>query len=159
MLCLFLSFPCQCLADGVRSLRQRFRKHMGIDIFRCPGVAVAEMLGDDFRWYAHVYQERGVRVAEVVDVYVGEIMLLQKPLELQVDVILAHVFPELPRENGFPVNPLVPDLFPAPVLPFPLLLQKLQCLWRQGHHPCAALCLGRGKPVFAVQTVDEYSNA
>ena len=72
MLYLFLSRPCQCLANGLRSLRQRFRKHMGVDIFRCPGVAVAEMLGNDFRGYAHVCQERGVRVAEVVDVYVRE---------------------------------------------------------------------------------------
>lgn len=54
--------PRQCLADGVRSLRQRFRKHMGVDIFRCPGVAVAEMLGDHFRGYAHVYQQRSIRV-------------------------------------------------------------------------------------------------
>ena len=69
MLCLFLSRPCQCLADGVRSLRQRFRKHMGVDIFRCPGVAVAEVFGDDFRGYAHVYQERGVRMAEEIQTF------------------------------------------------------------------------------------------
>ena len=86
--------------------------------------------------------------------YVGEIMLLQKPLELQVDVILAHVFPELPRENGSPVYPFIPDFLPAAVLPFLLLLQELHCLWRQCHHPCAALCLGRGKPVFAVQAAE-----
>lgn len=49
---------------------------MGVDIFRCPGVAVAEMLGDHFRWYAHVYQERGVRVAQIVDVYVREIIII-----------------------------------------------------------------------------------
>ena len=57
MLCALSVLPCQCLADGIRSLRQRFRKHMGIDIFRCPGITVAEMLGDHFRGYAHVYQE------------------------------------------------------------------------------------------------------
>lgn len=43
-------------------------------------------------------------MAEVVDVYVGEIMLFQKPLELQVDVILAHVLPILPREHSPTVN-------------------------------------------------------
>lgn len=77
MLCALSVLPCQSLADGVRGLRQRLRKHMGVDIFRCPGVAMAKMLGNHFRGYAHVYQEWGVRVAEVVDVYVGEIMLFQ----------------------------------------------------------------------------------
>ena len=77
MLCALFVCPCQRLADSIRSLRQRFREHMGVDIFRCPGVAVAEMLGDYFRGDVHVYQQRGVRVAEVVDVYVREIMLFQ----------------------------------------------------------------------------------
>ena len=93
-------------------------------------------------------------MAEVVDVYVGEIMLFQKPLELQVDVVLAHVFPKLPREHGSTVYPFIPDFLPAPVLPFFLPLQEFHRLRRQRHHPCAALCLRCGKPVFAVQTVE-----
>ena len=70
-------------------------------------------------------------MAEVVDVYIGEVMLFQKPLELQVDVVLAHVFPKLPREHGSTVYPFIPDFLPAPVLPSLLLLQEFHCLWRQ----------------------------
>ena len=62
MLYFFLSASCQSLADGIRGLRQRLRKHMGVDIFRRPGVAMAKMLGNHFRRYAHIYQERGIRV-------------------------------------------------------------------------------------------------
>ena len=124
MLYFFLSASCQSLADGIRGLRQRLRKHMGVDIFRRPGVAMAKMLGNHFRRYAHIYQERGIRVAKVMDVYVREIMLFQKPFKLQIDVVFAHVFPALPCEHSPTVYPLIPDFFPAPVLPFPLLDRK-----------------------------------
>ena len=67
MLCALSVLPCQSLADGVRGLRQRLHKHMGVDIFRCPGVTVAEMLGDDFRGYAHLYPDKEKMLAAQLD--------------------------------------------------------------------------------------------
>ena len=77
---------------------------MGVDIFRCPGAAVTEMLGDHFPWDAHIDHQGSVGMSEVVDMDVGEIVSFQMLLELQVDVILVHVLPKLPREHSPTVN-------------------------------------------------------
>lgn len=56
------------LADGIGRLGHGLGKHMGVYVLRSPGIAVAQMLRNDLDRDPHVYQQRGVGVAEVVDI-------------------------------------------------------------------------------------------